>query len=689
MKVEQHPKNQYSFFDRDLSWLSFNARLLQEAKDDEVPLMERIRFLAIYSSNLNEFYRVRMPGLQTVLDLSNKNEKNQAIPIAQIIECIYHHQEDFGRIIQDQILPNLLKNKIKLLYNIAIPSSITKTCQEFFITNVAMNLHIVAMVPEVEFFPENNKLYMMVCIKNQKGNYEIFLLTIPSDQTNRFFSIFQNSEQYIVFLEDIIKLNLPLVFHHSKIISSHSFKITRNADLDLKDELEGNLAKKIESKIVKREKGFATRCLYEPGIPEDILKLMRQKFNLKKANFMEGGTYHNLNDLSTLPIKNETLYYPSWNRSAISIDLLRLFEEISYRDIILHPPYQFYDAILAFFSIAAIDPFVTKIYATLYRISADSKIAKALITASKNGKKVTVFVELKARFDEANNIQWAKKMSAAGVKVIYSIPGLKVHAKIAVVVRKKENKREQYGLLSTGNFNEDTAKYYTDHILLTANNTIVTEMETLFHFLLNKNLHGIRSDSFKDSFKVLLVAQFNLLQQFLFMIDREIANAKKGLASSITIKMNNLEERQLISKLYEASNAGVIITLVIRGICCLIPGVKGMSENIVVRRIIDRYLEHGRIFVFGNGGVNDVYLGSSDWMNRNIYHRIEVCFPILDANIKSEVLSILDLQAHDNTKAVELDDQINNTSINPSKEEIKIRSQMSIGQMLAKNIAGK
>ncbi|HET6995515.1 MAG TPA: phospholipase D-like domain-containing protein, partial [Chitinophagaceae bacterium] len=378
------------------------------------------------------------------------------------------------------------------------------------------------------------------------------------------------------------------------------------------------------------------------------------------------------------PLKDPALAYPKWSAARKKVNNAeRVFSEIALNDIILHTPYQDYELVLRFFNEAAIDKDVEEIYVALYRIAGDSRIANALISAAKNGKGVTVFVELKARFDEANNIRWAKKMKEAGVRIIYSIPRLKVHAKVALVKKRKDKRTKYYGLLATGNFNESTARFYTDHILMTANKEILRELELLFIYLAKRKKSARHQDI---AFKHLLVAQFNLQQRFFEMIDREIRFANKGLKAAITIKLNNLEENLLINKLYEASNAGVTIKLLVRGICRLMPGVNGMSENITVKRIVDRYLEHGRLFWFHNNGQEELYAGSADWMNRNIYRRIEVCFPIFDEVIKKELKDIITIQLKDNVAAVDPAAQTNDATVSAPEE--KIRSQEVIYQML-------
>ncbi|HKZ67580.1 MAG TPA: polyphosphate kinase 1 [Chitinophagaceae bacterium] len=678
-RLNKAPGSGYIFFDRDLSWLSFNERVLLEATRKTIPLMERIRFIAIYSSNLDEFYRVRMPTLMALNKLSNESDIKKSRQLLQKIKStILQQLMSFGQIIETEILPELKRHGIDLLYHESFPEPIHELIRNHFLHSVASFIQIVKLSKSADFFPENNKLYLAVTIKESNGEKHIYVVNIPSDTISRFFTVSYQQKEYIVFLDDIVKVNLPFIFKAQQIFS-HSFKITRNAELDLEDEFTGNLAKKIERKINRRDFGLATRFLYEPGMPEETLMVMKNKLNLKGASFVPGGVYHNLKDLATLSLKGSHFHYEPWPKICFKINSAdSLFSEIKTQDILLHPPYHSYDTVLRFFNEAAIDSSVSIIYVTLYRVASESRIVNALISAAKNGKRVVVFVELKARFDEANNIRWSKKMKAAGVKIIESIPGLKVHAKLALIKRKVGKSHELFGLLSTGNFNEGTAQYYTDHILITSNRLILSEVEILFR-ILRKSVKRIKSNQI---FTHLLVGQFNLQQRFLELIEREIDHCKQGLPASITIKFNNLEDRILISKLYEASNAGVKISLIVRGICCLVPGVEGMSENITVRRIIDRYLEHGRVFIFQNNNDPEVYLGSADWMNRNIYRRIEVCFPIRDQRLKSELIKLIDIQLSDNLQAVMIDDQCTNVPI-PSEGLVEsIQSQKVIGTTL-------
>ncbi|MGF7037419.1 polyphosphate kinase 1 [Mucilaginibacter lappiensis] len=674
----------YSFFDRDLSWLLFNERILMEAEKEDIPVMERVNFLSIYSSNLDEFYRVRMPVILALHKLSKHAQDDKEDVLLEAQQLIEGQQQRFGQIFTGRLIPLLKENKVKLLFNEPLPAAIQNKVTDFFFSQVMAFLQPIDLSETgKKFFPENNKLYFLVNLGLKQAKERTILLNIPSNQLPRFYSVNVDDEQYIIFLDDIIRYNLNKLFKDEEINGCYSFKITRDAELDLKDEYRGDLSEQIEKQLLKRDMGIATRFLHQPGIPLRTLHLITEKLGLQGSSVVEGGMYHNLKDLMGLPVSLPGVRYNKWQPITNSrlTEQGSLFDYIAKRDCIFHAPYQSYNSILRFFNEAATDVNVQEVFVTLYRVASDSRIVNALISAASNGKKVRVMVELKARFDEANNIKWAKKMKEAGVEIIYSDKALKVHAKIALVKRLVNGRVIYSGLLATGNFNESTAAFYTDHILMTANPLILREMELLFIFLAKK---AKTSDGYPIDFKHLLVAQFNLQQRFLELIDREIKNAKQGLPAAITIKLNNLEERILISKLYEASQAGVKISLIVRSICCIIPGVKGMSENITVRRIVDRYLEHGRIFIFNNNNTPEVFLGSADWMNRNIYRRIEVCFPVYDQEIRREITDIIDLQLKDNVQAVNLNDQLQNVEI--ERHEPLIQSQRAIYELLQQNI---
>jgi len=666
------------FFNRDVSWLSFNGRLLTEADNDAVPLLERIRFLSIYSSNLDEFYRVRIPALTALKKI--KKTTTDGIAYAHILKqiegSVQQQLNHFGEILKGKLIPQLKEKGYHFVYNSGIPEVIKQDVTTYFFNEILgyIQLHYIKNLDK-SFFPENNKLYFLVITENETRQKDEIIIEIPSDRLPRFFSIERGGTRYIVALDDIISDNLEKIFTNEKIKGCYSFKITRDAELNLKDEYKDDLAEKMEEKIAKRDNGLATRFLHSPHLPAPYLHMLADVLGISKATFVTGGRYHNLKDLASFPVSDKALSYTPMPSLPVTYKADLLLDEIAQRDILLHTPYHQYHNVLRFFNEASVRPKVTEIYATLYRAANNSAIVQALINAARNGKKVTVLVELKARFDESNNIKWARKMKSAGVKIIYSELALKVHAKIALVKREEEGRIKYSGLFSTGNFNESTARFYTDHVLLTSHKGMLQETEQLFMYLSQKK-KLIKAKQLR--FDHLLVAQFNLQQRFIDLIDREIANARDGFPAAITIKLNNLEERVLIEKLYEASNAGVNITLIVRTICCLIPGVKGMSENITIRRIVDRYLEHGRIFVFHNNGDPHVYMGSADWMNRNIYGRIEVCFPVYKTELRQQISDLLDIQLADNVNAVTLDDCMQNVPVERQTREKPVQSQVAI-----------
>ena len=657
--------------DRDISWLQFNGRVLEEAARPDVPLLERVTFLSIYSSNLDEFYRVRMPVIKA-MGLLETTATETAASIGTVKELVNQQQQRFGHILREQILPALHREKIRLVYNEPVPDAIRATVQACFFDVLAAYLVVIPLDPENPVFLENNKLYMLVDLE-QEGHQRIAIINIPSDKVPRFINVRDNGTEYVLFIDDIIRLHLPVLFRGGTINGAYNIKITRDAELNLQDEYAGDIAVKIEEEIQKRDFGLATRLLYPPNLPPLLLRILVDAYGLQGANTTSGGYYHNLKDFLSFPVRPAHLLYPPAAPFSMVAEVRSLFDRIAQKDFIVHTPYCSYDAVLRFFNEAAISPDVAEIYTTMYRVARDSKIANALITAAKNGKKVTAFVELKARFDEENNIRWAKTMKAAGVKIIYSIPGLKVHAKVALVRIKNAGRLRDFGLFSTGNFNESSARIYTDHILFTARPALLRELELLFIFLA-KRRKPLPEE--RTVFSTLLVARFNLQQEFLRRIDIEIEHARKGLPAGITIKLNNLEEAVMISKLYEAGNAGVQVNLIVRSICRIVPDVEKLNGRIKVKRIVDRYLEHGRIFLFENNGDPQVYLGSADWMNRNLYRRIEVCCPVYDPELKTELITILQMQWEDTAAAVWIGDKAQNIPLSGNKNDF--RSQTGV-----------
>lgn len=628
---------------RDFSWLEFNERLLYEAADKAVPLAERLKFLSIYSSNLDEFSRVRIPTITALGKVQKQHKADDATAIAGIIN---RQQDRFGQIIKS-VTGELKKKGVHIIYNEPIPPLILKEVTDYFFAQIAAFLRIAYPQSAGDFFPENNHIYLAADLK--KGNTgQLAVIAIPSDHLPRFFSVKKEGTQYVVFIDDIIKMQLPSLWPGITVDSAYSFKVTRDAEIDLDDEYKGNLAQKIAAQIAKRDFGLVTRLLYNAAMPEVLLQQLVRSLGLQNAMIMPGGAYHNLKDLSSVPVTDASLKDQPWPAVLYPLSEPTLLESISQKDILLHLPFHNYDMVLRFFNEVALDRTVTEISMTMYRISGTSRIAEALITAALAGKKVTVFVELKARFDEANNITWARKMKAAGIRIIYSIPQMKVHAKVVLVKRKCGGHWQYLGLLGSGNFNEVTARFYTDQVLMTSNSGLLKDLDQLFR-LLKKNKKSFAADAIVP--QQLLIAPFNLQSRFAALIDREIGHARAGRKAEMIIKINNLEDEKMILKLYEASAAGVNIQLIVRGICRLVPGVEGQSERIVVRRIVDRYLEHGRIFWFYNNGADEIYMGSADWMTRNLYRRIEVCFPVTDDTLKAALRRVLDIYLSDTLKA--------------------------------------
>lgn len=653
--------DKYVFLNRDLSWLSFNHRVLMEAADKTVPLYSRISFLSIFSSNLDEFFRVRMPSIFAFTSISaKKTTLRDEYPkgLVQLVqETVFQHQEDFGRILTTQILPELQHNHIHLYYGDSIREEHKEIVREYFLSKVLSFLQPVILQKDNQstVFLENNALYFLVDIESnsQPGKRQYALLNIPSGNLPRFLELPAVGEDYyIAFLDDVIRENLSEIFSGYLVHGTYSVKLTRDAEMNLEDEFAGDIADKIEKQLEKRDIGHSTRFLYDHNLHAEAKNFIRQYLDLREEEMVDGGRYHNLKDLGNLPNPSKIkLTYPPWPAIAHrGFNIHRsIFDSIREKEKLLHLPYHSYNYILRFFNEAAIDPGVKEIYVTLYRVAADSHIVNALISAAKNGKKVTVFVELKARFDEANNLRWSKKMKAAGIKIIYSIPGMKVHAKVALVKRQEGNELRNYSFMATGNFNESTGRFYTDHVFFTANPEFSQELDWLFDYLQSRKQPAEYS---KISFRHLMVSQFNMMKRFNKLIEREIENAEKGLPAGIIIKLNNLQEKELITKLYDASRAGVKVQLLVRSICCLAPGKEKQSENITVHRIVDRYLEHARVFVFNNNGEPKYFMGSADWMNRNLHSRIEVVFPLYDKELCMEIDSILQLQLKDNSKAV-------------------------------------
>jgi polyphosphate kinase len=672
------------FNNRDLSWLGFNLRVLQEAADKNVPLYERLKFLAIFSSNLDEFFRVRYPYILAFSKLSRKTQMqvsfgfNEDLP-SKVQAEISVQLELFGKILQEDIIPALKENGIIFYYNTPILEAHLSEIREIFLSTVLSFIQPIFLEGNIRqnFIPENNRLYFVVTLKDAEHiTLTHAVVNIPSEKLPRFFVLTPQDEfEYVIFIDDIIRANLSRLFPGMEIQGVYSIKFNRDAELMLDSEYTGDLLQKIEKQLRKREFGAPSRFLYETGMPRNVQLFLASAFDLKFDEMFEGAHYHNLKDLASFPEFNKNLKYEKWKPLALHeiINSGDIFNVLNTQDILLHIPYQSYNLVLAFFNQAAVDPAVTDIYITLYRVAAESHIVNALISAAKNGKNVIAFIELKARFDEANNIRWSRTMKQAGVKIIYSMPDIKVHSKIALVKKQSGLQTLSYAILSTGNFNEATAQFYTDHVLMTTDPAITGELIPLFDFL-RKNDKDAKA---KMKFEKLLVSQFNMDERFSKLIDAEIQKATLGEEAAIRIKINNLEEPHMINLLYKASQAGVKVHLIIRSVCCLMPGVAGLSENIIVRRLIDRYLEHTRLFIFGAGNNAEVIMGSADWMNRNLHSRIEVCVAITNMDCKKELIDYFEIQWRDNNKMVELAANLEQHRIQANGSET-INAQQSI-----------
>lgn len=670
------------FYNRELSWLSFNYRVLQEAKNVNVPLFERIKFLAIFSSNLDEFYQVRVASLRSLLKNNFKDERKIKRLLNNIYYVVDKQQNEYGLIIKDIFL-ELERNKIFLLNDSNISDTQLKFIKEYFELNL---LHLIQPTliagKRISLFLNNKSIYLAVKMKslnkdhNEEINttrkiYKYALVNIPSDEVSRFVILPEsNGNKYVMFLDDIIKINLPSIFSGYKIEEFYSIKLTRDAELYIDDEFSGNLLNKIKKSLVKRTIGEPSRFLYDFNMDKNFVTTIKKYLKLKKEDLIQGGKYHNLNDLFNFPKFNlnnleyeklTPIVFKEFEKSTKMCDV------IESKDIILNFPYHSYNHVVKFLEEAANDKSVKSIKITLYRTSPNSKIIKYLIDAAKNGIKVTAFVEIKARFDEEANINNADMLEKEGIKVLYSLPGMKVHCKICLIEKLQNNVKKYYAYLSTGNFNEKTANIYSDFGLFTSNKILIDELKKVFKYLSNNNI--------KPKFNNILVAPFNLRKKIYEAINNEIYNAKEHKKSKIILKLNSLEDKKIISKLYEASNAGVEIFIIVRGICSLIPGVKGLSENIRVISIVDRYLEHSRIFYFYNNGNENIYLSSADWMTRNLNRRIELAFPIFDKNIKEMLKSVLELQMNDNVKARIINKEQNNIFVEPNSNT-KIQSQL-------------
>ncbi len=646
---------------REISWLYFNDRVLQEAADASVPLIDRIKFLAIFSSNLDEFYRVRVATLSRLANLNEKSKQilgyNPKKLLNQIKNIVVKQERKFNNLYENIIVKQLAEEKIFILDERQLNVSRGAFVKNYFREKLLSTL-VPIMLTDGMKLPElrDRVIYFFVKLtKNKRVRYA--LIEFP-DNLPRFLVLPEtNNLKFIILLDDIIRYNLEdifFIFDHDTI-EAYSIQLTRDAELDLDKDVSDKFIDALSKSLQKRRKGKPMRLLYDTDMPAEMLNLLVSKMGLQGDSLIPGSRHHNFKDFIKFPnVGRADLEYNKY--PPLPVDGLSfgrsLMGLIAKKDYLLSTPYQSFDYIIHFLREAAIDPKVKEISITVYRLAEDSRVMHALINAAKNGKKVNCLVELRARFDEQNNIHWSNRLEEEGVNVIYGMPDYKVHSKICLVSRIEKRRTVHYACLSTGNFNENTARIYADHTLFTANKKITGDLDQVFRSL-NKG-------QVPKGLKNLIVSPVDSRPAINKLIDGEIRNARAGKAAYMILKMNSLADELMIAKLYEASRAGVKIQMIVRGMCCLVPGEKGFSENISVISIVDKYLEHARVLIFCNGGNELVYLTSADFMTRNIEKRVEVGFPIYDEVLKRELRDIIDVQLNDNTKAREINAQNNN-----------------------------
>lgn len=677
---------------RDISWLSFNNRVLQEAADDTVPLLERIKFLGIFSNNLDEFFRVRVAALQRMAELGNKAkmhlEINPESILEDIQEIVLNQQREFDRI-WNEILRELKKQKIFLLKD----TQLNKTQQQFVLNyfNDEVRGNVIPLIIEsIHSFPFlNDKSIYLACTLSKKDKSvakRFALLSVPARRLPRFVVLpSKSTEKQLILLEDVIRFCLPTIFSFFgyDTFSAHIIKVTRDAEIDLDNDVSTSLIQKIEKGLKNRKKGKPVRFVFDKAIDPSLLTYLVKRLGLsRKDNLIPGGRIHNFKDFMNFPsevfnekkVRKKPFIHPKLNNvTSVSHVVLK-------QDILLNFPYHSFETIIDLLREAAIDPTVQSIKVTCYRLASRSKIVNALTNAVRNGKKVTAVIELRARFDEEANLEWKEELEEAGVNVLLGIPNMKVHAKLCIIKKKIGTKIIEYGFISTGNLNERTAKVYGDHCLLTANASIMVDINKIFRYLENPAINL----PILSTCKTLLVSPVSMRKQLLQLINKEIYFAKKKKHASITLKLNSLSDEVMIDKLYDAAKVGVEINIIVRGIFCMLTQNK-QFKKVEAISIVDEYLEHARVMVFNHGGKEKAFISSADWMTRNIDHRIEAACPILSKELIEEIKDILKIQLSDNIKARILDNTLANNYVNPRNTK-KVQSQVEIYNYLRKKI---
>ncbi|HOK25943.1 MAG TPA: polyphosphate kinase 1 [Bacteroidales bacterium] len=671
------------YIPKEISWLSFNERVLQEAENKEVPLLERLKFLGIYSNNLDEYFRVRVATLKRLTYYNNAKEILGYDPrktLKKIQKIVLSQNQVFEKIYSD-IIKELAKNKIHIINEQQLDKAQSDFIAEFFHSEVRTRLMPFMIEPESNL-PNltDDAIYLAILLRKKKSNKRKYaLLEIPSDVLPRFIVLpDRDNEKYLIFLDDVIRFGLKEVFvvFDFDEITAFTIKLTKDAEIEIADDYIASYIDKLSRSLQQRKKGTPVRFIYDREMPADLLKTITKKLKLGPDDvIIPGNRYHNFKDFMNFPnLGRKKLYYeplvPIQHKDITPGK--SILSAIQKKDIMLFFPYHPFDHFIDLLREASIDPYVTSIQITLYRLARNSSVINALMNAVRNGKSVTTVVELQARFDEEANILWGNKLMNEGVKVIYGVPGLKVHAKLCLITRVKDEVTRKYAAIGTGNFNEDTARIYTDHLLLTCEKKITNEVQKVFNFF--------HANYIKENYYHLVLSPFHLRNKMILLIENEIKNAKARKKAYMWLKLNNITDREIIDKLYEASQAGVEIRMIIRGMFSIVAGVKGLSENIQAIGIVDRFLEHTRFMIFCNDGDEEIYISSADLMTRNLDHRIEVTCPVFDENIKKHLKKVFEIQWKDNTKARILDPALSNKFVTNDKK--KINSQTEIYNIL-------
>jgi polyphosphate kinase len=672
-------KKKVPFLNREISWLYFNERVLQEAADETVPLIERIKFLSIFSSNLEEFYRVRVA---TMSRLANLNEKSKALLgfnpkkiLNEIKNIVVRQERKFEQLFQATLINELAQNRIFILNDTQLNVSRGTFVRNHFRDRILSNL-VPILIDLDKPFPElkDRYLYFLVRLskKTTRKSVKFALIELPQNLPRFLVLPETNGLKFIILAEDIIKYCMDDIFYIFDYdeLDAYSIQVTRDAELDIDKNINEKFIEELKTSLDKRKKGKPMRLLYDTEMPFDMLSVLVSKIKIEAESLIPGNRYHRFGDFISFPnVGSSSLEYsPTVPLKVAGLHRTEsIINKIAEKDYLINLPYQSYDYIILFLREAAIDPKVTEINITLYRLAENSKVINALINAAKNGKTVNCLVELKARFDEHSNIYWSNRLEEEGVKVNYGLTDYKVHSKICLVKRMEHGRAVYYANLATGNFNEKTAKLYCDHSIFTAKKEITRDLLKLFNALNKKTI--------ASGFKHLIVSPQESRRKFYNLVNREIRNAKANKPAYLILKVNSLADEGIVQKLYDASNAGVKIRLIVRGTCCLVPGIKGFSENITVISIIDKFLEHARVYIFGNNGNEEMFLSSGDLMTRNFDHRVEVGFPVLDAEIRQEIREIIDFQLQDNVKARDIN-KLNNNKYHKNRLTMKIRAQV-------------